>query len=94
MHTAAGIPADADALTDLQSFGGRPHISDAADDFMPQHGRIARNPPLVVSHGEVGMAETAMLYLDFNVIAIEQAKLNLLTDQGLFDAGSNPGFDL
>lgn len=94
MHTAAGIPTDADALPDLQSFGGRPHISNAADDLMPQHRWIARNPPLIIPHGEIGMAEPAMLHLDFNVIAIERAKLNLLADEGLFDARSNPGIDL
>ena len=40
------------------------------------------------------MAEPAMFHLDFNVIAIKRAELNLLTDQGLFDARRNPGFDL
>ncbi len=68
VHAAPLVPADADALSDLESLGIRTDGRDLADDLVAENRGVLRNAPVVVQDGKVGVAQTAMFDSDLNVL--------------------------
>jgi hypothetical protein len=83
VHATAGRPADADALSHLQSLGLLTQCGDATDHLVPGHERKARHAPFVVDHGEIGVADAAIIDGDFDFLGTQWSQVELLEDQGL-----------
>src|SRR5262249_7476691 len=93
VHATAGIPADADALPDLEPFGGRSDRDHAADGLVAQDSRELREPPVVVEHGDVGVAQAAVLDLHLHLLGPEPPEFDLLPNQLTFDGSGDPCID-
>ena len=90
VHATAGIPADADALSDLESFGIRTDGRDPADDLVAENRGVLRNAPLVVQDGEIGVAQTAVFDRNFNILGPERSEINGFEHHRLFRRLRNP----
>src|SRR5260370_36069207 len=75
VHTITRVPADADALPNLESLGIRPYGRDPTDDLVAEHRSILRNTPLIVRDGEILVTQTAVFVSDFNVIDSERPEI-------------------
>ena len=84
MHAAPRVPADADALSDLESFGMRTYGRDATGDFVAENRGVLRDAPVVVQDGEVGVTHTAVCDSDFHVLGPERSELNAFEHHRLF----------
>ena len=62
MHAAALVPADADALAELEAARLLADADDGADYLVARDEGIAGVAPLVVDHRLVGMADAAVLH--------------------------------
>src|SRR5499427_3050453 len=85
MHAATRVPADPDALSDLESLLGiRTDGRDATDDLVAENRGILRNTPLVVKDGEIGVTQTAVFDSDFNFLGSERSQVNRFDYHPLF----------
>src|SRR5437879_10752 len=84
MHAATRVPADADALSDLESFCMRTYGRDMTGDFVAENRGILRNPPLIGEDGEIGVTQTAVCDSDFNVLGPEGSEINGFEHHRLF----------
>src|SRR5262245_60941324 len=76
VHTATRVPADADALPNLDSLGIRTYGRDPTDDLVAENRRVLRNTPLIVEDGKIRVTQTAVLDSDFNVLGSERPEIN------------------
>ena len=75
VHVAAREPADADALSDLESLGIRTQGGDSADDLVAENRRVLRNAPFIAQDGDIGVTQTAVFDSDFNVLGAERSRI-------------------
>ena len=76
VHAAPRVPADADALSDLESLGIRTHGRDQTDDLVAENRGVLRNAPVIVQDGEIGVTYTAVFDRDFHVLHPERSEIN------------------
>ena len=93
VHATGGRPADAHPLADFEPLGRRPERDHPADDLVPKDCRELRKTPFVVEHGNVGVTQPAMLHLDFDVLGLERAEVDLLANQFLLGRRGDPCVD-
>ena len=67
-----------------------PSGANPSHDFVAKNGRIRRHAPIVVEHGDVGMAQAAMFDGDLHVLGPEGSEFDRLRDQFLLRPGSDP----
>jgi hypothetical protein len=84
MHAAPRIPADADALADLEALGVRTERGDPADHLVAKDRGVLRNAPLVVQNGDVGVTQAAVLDRDFDILRAERSEIDGFKRQRLF----------
>src|SRR5262245_22255473 len=93
MHAATRVPADPDALSDLESLLGiRTYGRDATDDLVPKNRGVLRNTPLVVEDGDIGVTHTAVFDGDFDVLGPERSEVNSFEHHLLFRCLRHPSF--
>ena len=90
VHAAPRVPADADALSDRESFGIRTDGRDPADDLVAENRGVLRNAPVIVQDGEIGVTQPAVFDRDFNVLDPERAEINGFEHHRLFRRLRNP----
>jgi len=90
VHATARVPTDANALSDLESFGIRTHGCDPANDLVAENRRILRNAPLIVEDGEIGVTQAAVFNSDFNVFRAERPEIHGFEHHRLFRRPGNP----
>src|ERR1019366_1669480 len=90
VHAAIRIPANADALSDLEALGIRPNGGDATDDLMAENRGILRNAPFIVPDGDIGVTQTAVFDSDFNVLDPERTEIDGFQHHRLFRPLRNP----
>ncbi|VTP80715.1 Uncharacterised protein [Leclercia adecarboxylata] len=75
--TAPCSPADAHALTNLQPFilGSTAQSNHAANHFVSGNQWVLRKAPFVIDHRQIGMADPAVIDLDFNVFCFQLARI-------------------
>ncbi len=76
-EATVGGPADADFLADLEALGLGAERDDGAGGFMAGDERIPGPTPFVVEHGEIGMAQAAIVDLDLDFLGREIAGVEL-----------------
>src|SRR5439155_21361832 len=76
VHAATRVPADADALSDLESLGIRTYGRDPTDDLVAENRRVLRNTPVIVQDGEIGVTQRAVFDSDVNVLGPERSEIN------------------
>src|SRR6266404_6314217 len=84
VHAATGDPADADALSDLESLGIRTYGRDSTDDLVAENRGVLRHAPVIVQDGEIGVTQTAVFDGDFNVLGPERSEINGFEHHRLF----------
>src|SRR5262244_3995396 len=93
MHAATRVPADPDALSDLESLLGiRTYGRDMTDNLVAENRGVLRNAPLIVQDGEIGVTHTAVFDSDFNVLRSEWSEINGFEHHRLFCRLGNPCF--
>src|SRR5215475_9329725 len=93
VHAATREPADADALSDLESLLGiRTYGRDMTDDLVADNRGVLRNAPLIVQDGEIGVTHTAVFDSDFNVLGSERSEVNSFEHHPLFRRLRHPCF--
>ena len=90
VHAATRVPADADALSDLESLRIWTHGRDPTDNLVAENRRVLRNSPVIVQDGEVGVTHTAMFDSYFNLLWSEQSEIDGLEHQRLLRCLRNP----
>src|SRR5947209_7535184 len=90
VHAATRVPADADALSDLESLGIRTYGRDPTDDLVAENRGVLRNAPVIVQDREIGVTQTAMFDSDFNVLGPERSEINGFEHHRLFRRLRNP----
>ena len=75
MHAAALVPADADALAELEAARLLTEAHDGADHFMARDKGVARIAPFVVDHRLVGVADAAVFHGHFDVFGTQRARV-------------------
>jgi hypothetical protein len=68
VHAATRVPADADALSDLESLGIRTYGRDPTGDLVAEDRGVLRDAPVIVQDGEIGVTHTTVVNSDFNVL--------------------------
>ena len=84
------VPADADALSDLETFGGRTDGRDPADDLVAKNRGVLRNAPVIVQDGEIGVAQTAVFDSDFDVLDPQRSEIDAFEHHRLFRRFRHP----
>jgi hypothetical protein len=74
-HARARIPSNPDPVSYFYLFRVRSDCRYATNDFMPGNKRINRIAPLVLPHGEIGMADPAVFDGYFNFICSKSTSL-------------------
>jgi hypothetical protein len=92
VHAAAQVPADTDALPDLESCGIRTHGRDSTDDLTAEDRRVRRIALIIVQGGQIRVAQTAVFDNDFDVLGPEWAEIDGFEDHRLFRGLRNPCF--
>src|SRR6266536_2044948 len=90
VHAATGDPADADALSDLESLGIRTYSRDSTDDLVAENRGVLRHAPVIVQDGEIGVTQTAVFDGDFNVLGPERSEINGFEHHRLFSRLRDP----
>src|SRR5438874_1610972 len=72
VHVAAREPADADALSHLESLGIWTYRRDPTDDFVAESRRVLRDAPVIVEDREVRVTQTTVFDGHFNVLGPER----------------------
>src|SRR6185369_3238677 len=90
VHAATRVPADADALSDLESLGIRTQGRDLTDNLVAENRGVLRIAPVIVQGGEVGVTQTAVFDSDFNVLGPERTEINGFEHHRLLRCLYNP----
>src|SRR6202158_3348543 len=69
------LPAETDTLPDRKTANAAAECSHGRDHFMPRNDGIARHVPLVVDHGEIPVADSAMRHFDLDLAIAERPDL-------------------
>jgi hypothetical protein len=93
MHTTSGAPSHADRLTDGQALGLRSHGYDASNHFVTWDHRISGDAPLIVDDGQIGMADAATFYGNFDFLCAEWAGVILIRFEFLSRSFGGPCLD-
>ena len=67
-HARSTYGPDPDPLTDAEPIDLGPDGRDNADHLVSGHQRVLRESEVVVDHGDVGVADSAMGYLDVDLV--------------------------
>ncbi len=73
MKTTISRPANADALAHLKALGIFPECYHGSNRFMSGNERELRHAPLVVEHGKIGVANSAVRDFDFHLVRAQLA---------------------
>src|SRR5206468_3286397 len=84
VHAATRVPADADALSDLESLGIRTYGRDPTDDLVAENRRVLRIAPVIFQDGEIRVTQTAVFDSDFNILGPEGSEINGFEHHRLF----------
>jgi len=76
VHAATRTPANAHALSDLESLGIRTHGRDPTDDLVTENRGVLRDAPFVVQDREIGVTQAAVFDGDFNILDPERSEIN------------------
>src|SRR5262249_36444726 len=90
VHAATRTPADADALSDLESLGIRTHGRDSTNDLVAENRRVPRDASVVVQDREIGVTQAAVFDGDFNVLGPERSEINGFEHHRLFSRLRDP----
>src|ERR1700722_1487596 len=90
VHATARVPANAHALTELESLGIRAQGRDPTDGFVAKDRGVLRNAPLIVQDREIGVAQATVFDSDLNLLGPERSEINIFERQGLFGRLCNP----
>ena len=71
MPAGVGLPANAHAVTGVQSQYGAPSYRDFADNLVAGDQRILADAPVIVDHVEIAAAYSAMGDGDFHLVRLE-----------------------
>jgi len=74
-HTALRKPTEADTITDIEILDQRSNNFDSSDDLMAGNQRVGREAPLIAKHAQIGMANTAILDADIDMLGIDGRQL-------------------
>ena len=76
-HATSGEPPQSDAVPNLDV----PNLTSCGDnrsnDFVTRHKRVLTEAPLIVEHGEIGMADPAIAHRDLNLLFFEWTGIEL-----------------
>jgi len=75
VQATAGVPTQPHGLSDVDRFGAAPHGGNLPDGFMPGDQGILRDPPVVIQHGKVGMANAAVRDVDFDLLIPQRPRV-------------------
>jgi len=90
VHAAPRAPADADALSDLESLGIRTYGRDPTDDLVAENRGVLRDAPVIVQDGEIGVTQTTVFNSDFNVLGPKRSEIDVFEHHRLFRRVRNP----
>ncbi len=93
MHAASRSPTEADGLAHfdpLHVVAGGDHFT---DHFMSGHKWVSGHAPIVVEHGQVGVAKTSIGDGDFHLLVAKRAGVKLIRLQGGVRGLGSVGFD-
>src|SRR5262249_44067917 len=90
VHAATGNPADADALSHLESLRIGTYGRDPTDDLVAEDRGVLRDAPVIVQDGEIGVTQTAVFDGDFNVLDPERSEINGFEHHRLFGPLRDP----
>ncbi len=71
LPAAVGLPANPDAVAEVQSQHGGPSSRDRADNFMAGDQRILADAPIVVDHVKIAAAYPAMGDGNFHLVGLD-----------------------
>ncbi len=74
MQAVAGVPAEADAITDVEVLHARPDGADAAGHLMARNQGVIGHAPVVLEHAEIAVADATMFNIDVNFIITDRAE--------------------
>src|SRR5262249_3366322 len=94
VHAAPRGPADADALSDRETFCTRSDRRDPTDDLVSKDRGILRKGPVIIQDGEIGVTHTAVFDRDFNVLGPERSEIKGFPHHRLFRRLRDPGLIL
>ena len=86
MKTAGRRPTNANALAQFEAFGLPTQGDHRSDRFMSRNERELRHAPLVVEHGKIGMANSAVRNFDFHLLRAQFAGVKFKGLQESFGA--------
>lgn len=72
MQTTAGVPAQTYDLAFADTFDVAAGLDHTAHYFVTGHKRVTGEPPFVVQHRHVGVTDTAVDDLDFNLFVTQR----------------------
>src|SRR6266550_571660 len=91
VHAAPRVPADADALSDLETLGIRTYGRDPTDDLVAENRGVLRHAPVIVQDGEIGVTQAAVFDRDFDILDPERSEINGFQHHRLFLRLRDPG---
>ena len=92
-EATGGRPADADTLANFKTLGLIAQGDNSAHGFMPGNKRVLGDAPLVIEHGQVGVANTAVSDLDFDFVWTKFTEVEFEGLQDAFGIGSSVTVD-
>src|SRR5262245_12124671 len=90
VHAAPRGPADADALSDRETFGTWTNSRNPTNDLVAENRGVLRKAPVIVQHGEIGVTHTAVFDRDLHVLDPERSKINGFQHHRLFRCLRDP----
>ena len=90
VHTATRVPADADALSDLEPLGIRTYGPDPTGDLVAENRGGLRIAPVILQGGEIGVTQTAVFDSDLNVLGAERSEVNDFQNHRSFRGFGHP----
>src|SRR6185436_9698516 len=94
VHAAPRGPANADALSDRETFGIRTDGRDPTDDLVAENGGVLREAPVIVQDGKIGVTQPSVFDRDFNVLNTKRSEIHGFQHHRLFRRLSDPGLSM
>jgi hypothetical protein len=92
VHATSRVPTHAHPLANSNSPGIWADSGDASNDFVAEDGRVLGNAPVVIQDREIGVAQTAVLNGDLNILRPGRSKVDDVKLERLFGRVGNPCF--
>ena len=75
VQATAGVPTQSHGLSDADRLGAAAQGGNRSDGFMAGDEGILRDPPVVIQHRKVGMADAAVVDVDFDLLVRQRARV-------------------